>query len=194
MLYGVVIATVLAVTVATCCDFMVSGAARGRTYDSIDNVPHRTTALLLGTGPVSRWGGPNRYYYTRIEAAAELYKSGKIDSIIVSGARRGDYDEPSMMIADLVARGVPDTRCVPDYEGHTTRHSVEHATRVFHADSVLLISQRFHNERALYMARDCGVDAIAYNAGNYYGSMPRIIYQWSRERISRIKAVAQTLL
>jgi SanA protein len=105
VLYGVVIATVLAVAVATCCDFMVSGAACGRTYDSIAAVPHRTTALLLGTGPVSRWGGPNRYYYTRIDAAAELYKAGKIDSIIVSGARRGDYDEPSMMIADLSARG-----------------------------------------------------------------------------------------
>ena len=193
VLIGVAIATVLAVVFATCCDSVISKAARGRNYDSIDAVPHRTTALLLGTGPVSRWGGKNHYFLSRIDAAAKLYAAGKCDSIIVSGTRSGEYNEPDTMISCLVQAGVPRDRCVPDYEGFTTIRSIERAHDVFHQDSVLIISQKFHNERAIFMARDCGLDAVGYNAGNYYGGRKRRILQMGRERISRIKAVAQSL-
>ena len=177
------------------CDIAVRATAHGRTYDNVSDIPHNRVGLLLGTSSTTPRGTHNYYYTHRINAAAELFHAGKIDYLLISGDNSSKhYDEPTMMRDSLLLHGVPADRIVLDYAGFRPLDSVIRAKEVFGQSSFTIISQKFHNERALYMARDCGVDAIAYNAGNYYGCLLRIIYQWSRERISRIKAVAPTLL
>ena len=162
-------AVVLAVGAVACvliCDRRVEAVAAGRHYDDVNRIPHRNVGLLLGTSKYTIFGRDNEYYQRRIEAAYELYAKGKIDTILISGDNsKKDYNEPETMMADLVALGVPKDRFVLDYAGFRTLDSVVRAKNVFGRDSVTIISQEFHNVRALYLAENVGVDAIAFTAG-----------------------------
>lgn len=171
------------------CEIVVYNASKGRVYSDVDEIPHREVGLLLGTSPKGRRGGANMFYNYRIDAAVALYEAGKVDRIIISGAKTGpDYDEPQAMREALVARGVPDSILVLDGEGFHTIESIVRAKEVFGADSLTVISQEFHNRRSLYMAKRNGLDAIAYNAANTNVLRWRVI-MFLRERASRVKAV-----
>ena len=151
------------------CNLMVIFASAGRTYDRAYDVPHNRVGLLLGTSPITRWGTHNKYFDARIEATDSLYKAGKIDYIILSG---GNYvgkekygcDEPAAMRDSLVSRGVPAEKMVLDYEGTRTLNSLVKAKEVYGQDNLTLISQGYHNKRALYLAKHSGIQAVAYNA------------------------------
>ena len=148
---------------------MVSYNASGRTYDNTADIPHNRYGLLLGTSPITRKGTHNYMFQNRMIAAAELYKAGKVDSIIVSG---GNYkgketygcDEPQAMRDSLVERGVPADRILMDSDGTRTIKSIENAKNVYRLDSVTLISQKYHNQRAIYLADDKGLHTIGFNA------------------------------
>ena len=171
------------------CEIVVYNASKGLVYSDVDEIPHREVGLLLGTSPKGRRGGANMFYNYRIDAAVALYEAGKVDRIIISGAKTGpDYDEPQAMREALVARGVPDNILVLDGEGFHTIESIVRAKEVFGADSLTVISQEFHNRRSLYMAKHNGLDAIAYNAANTNVLRWRVI-MFLRERASRVKAV-----
>jgi vancomycin permeability regulator SanA len=122
-----------------------------------------------------------------MDAAAELIQSGKVEYLLVSGDNRfRTYDEPTEMRKALIARGVPAAKIVCDYAGLTTLDSVVRAKAVFGQESVTIVSQRFHNERAIYLARAFGVDAIGYNAADVpLASAPRT---YLREILSRQRA------
>jgi vancomycin permeability regulator SanA len=143
--------------------------SHGRTFNDVVDVPHCEYGLLLATSPITRFGTHNFYFDNRIKATDELYKAGKIDYIIASG---GNYvgseqygcDEPAAIRDSLVARGVPKDRIILDYEGTQTVNSIVKAKDCYGIDSVILISQKDHNQRALYMARHYGLNAICYNA------------------------------
>ena len=126
---------------------------------------------------------------------AALYHAGKVDRIIVSGDNSTPtYNEPGMMREDLVARGVPDSVIHADYAGRRTLDSVVRASEIFGQDSLLVVSQRFHNERALYLAHAHGIDAIGMNAGNWRKGRLRL-HMMAREMIlSRPKAVLDILI
>jgi SanA protein len=129
------------------------------------------------------------FYNYRIDAAVALYEAGKVDRIIISGAKKGpDYDEPQAMREALVARGVPDSLLVLDGQGYHTIESIMRTKEVFGVSELTIISQEFHNRRAIYMAKRNGMDAIAYNAANTTILRWRII-MFLRERASRVKAV-----
>ncbi|MDE6323401.1 MAG: YdcF family protein [Paramuribaculum sp.] len=148
---------------------IVAANSQGRTFDSACETPHNSVGLLLATSPRTADGSRNLHFDSRIEAAALLFKAGKIDWIIASG---GDYrakvengaDEPQAIRDSLVARGVPAERILPDYEGTRTLNSIVKAKDVFGLDSVTIISQKFHNERAIYLADRAGMHAIGFNA------------------------------
>ena len=124
---------------------------------------------MLATSPITPGGAHNFYFDNRIKATDELYKAGKIDYIIASG---GDYtkdhkfgcDEPAAIRDSLVARGIPEDRIILDYDGTRTLNSIIKAKQVYNLDSVTLISQKYHNERAIYQADKNGIYAIGYNA------------------------------
>lgn len=132
---------------------------------SIDKLPYEKVGLVLGTSKTLKSGNNNPYFFYRIDAAEELYKSGKIKYIIVSGDNSNkNYNEPEDMQNALIARGIPKTKIFLDFAGLRTLDSVVRAEEIFGQHSFIIISQRFHNERAVFLAQKKGIEAYGYNA------------------------------
>lgn len=166
---GVLLTVLLVVGVVVFCDQKVAYNANGRMYEDVDSIPHRKVGLILGTSPISTWNGHRNYYFDhRIKAGAELYKSGKVDWLVVSGGdyrnTENGYDEPVAMRDSLIKQGVDSAYIVLDYDGTRTLNSIAKMRDVYCQDSIIIISQKYHNERALYQARHLGIDAIGFNA------------------------------
>ena len=162
-----IIAVFIAVMVL--CDVTVSRNASDKTYDNVNSIPHRKVGMILGTSPISTWNGLRNYYFDhRIKAGAELYKAGKVDWLVVSGGdyrnTENGYDEPVAMRDSLIKQGVDSARIVLDYDGTRTLNSIAKIRDVYCQDSIIIISQKYHNERALYQAKHLGIDAIGFNA------------------------------
>jgi SanA protein len=105
------------------------------------------------------------FFQRRLDAAAELYHSGKVKKLILSGDNgRKDYYEPEAMRQELIVRGVPDQDIYCDYAGFSTLDSVVRAKTIFGAEKFLVISQRFHSERAIFLARANGIEAYGFAA------------------------------
>ena len=155
-------------------------------YDNITETPSKKVGLLLGTAKYVKGGWINLYYTHRITAAVELYKAGKIEYILISGDNgRESYDEPTLMKEDLMAAGIPESAIYLDYAGFRTLDSVVRCKIIFGELDILVISQQFHNERAVYIARARGIQAVGYNAQDVnakYGFKTRI-----REYLARTK-------
>lgn len=159
----------LAFALILMCDVIVSRNASGKTFDEVDSIPNRKVGLILGTSPISTWNGRRNYYFdNRIKAGAELYKAGKVDWLVVSGgdyrASENGYDEPIAIRDSLMKQGVDSTRIILDYDGTRTLNSIAKIRDVYCQDSIIIISQEYHNERALYQAKHLGIDAIGFNA------------------------------
>lgn len=184
------ICILLIVTILT-CHFIVVGNAYGRIYDDVVSIPHNCYGLLLATSPITPEGAHNFYFDNRIKAADELYKAGKIHFIIASGgnytqSQKNGCDEPTAIRDSLMAKGIPSDRIILDYEGTRTLHSIVKAKKVYGLDSVTLISQKYHNERAIYLADHYGLHAVGYNAEP--SPIPRNrIKNTLREYLARIK-------
>jgi SanA protein len=121
--------------------------------------------LLLGTSKLLKNGNRNDFFYNRIKAAVELYKNKKIKYILVSGDNSlSCYNEPFDMKTELVKNGIPDSVIVLDCAGFRTFDSILRAKEIFGQSSFIIISQKFHNERAVYIARKNSIEAFGYNA------------------------------
>lgn len=138
--------------------------SRGKLFDDVKDLPRAKVGLVFGT--TDRYQGrENRYFRYRIDAAVEVWKAGKVETLIVSGDNRSKYyNEPQKMKDALVEEGVPASRIVCDYAGLRTLDSVVRAKKIFGAEEILVISQRFQNERAIYLAQANGMTAYGYNA------------------------------
>jgi len=133
-------------------------------FDDVSEVPQSQVGLVFGTTDRVN-GRENLYFRYRIEAAARVWKAGKLETLIVSGDNRTRYyNEPEKMKQALVNLGIPEDRIVCDYAGLRTFDSVVRAKEVFGVTSLLVISQRFQNERAIYIARANGIETYGYNA------------------------------
>lgn len=154
-------------------NYSATKAGEGVLYDSVDDVPHRRAGLVFGCS--EKLGSrDNLYFKYRIEAAAELWKAGKVDCLIVSGDNREKYyNEPVAMRKALVKAGVPLKKIACDYAGLRTLDSVIRAKKIFGLNEVTLISQKFHNERAAYIAKANGIDVVGYNARDVEGYAAR---------------------
>ena len=141
-------------------------------FNSIDSITHNHCALVLGTSKYLWNGKRNLYYTNRIKAAVELYNHNKIDFIIVSGDNRNrNYNEPITMYNDLIAAGIPNKKIILDYAGFRTLDSVVRGKEVFGQEKFTIVSQAFHNQRAVYIARKKGIKAIAFNTEDEPGGM-----------------------
>lgn len=185
---SVVILLVLCLISIYGADKLVEKTAEGRLYNSADSIPHNKIGLLLGTSKTLPNGHTNLYYTYRIQAAVELFKAGKIDFILVSGDNsRKDYDEPSTIKNDLIAAGIPAEKIYLDYAGFRTLDSVVRCKEIFGQTSITVISQPFHNERAIFIAGYKNIQAIGYNARDvnaHYGFKTRL-----REKFARVKMI-----
>lgn len=185
-----VVVLAIAIAIVALCEILVAHNASGKTYNDVNIVPHRKVGLLLGTAPISRWDGrKNQYFDNRIIAGAELYKAGKVDWLVVSGGdyrSTNGYDEPATMCDSLMRQGVDSARIILDYDGTRTLNSIAKIRDVYCQDSIIIISQEYHNERALYQAKHLGIDAIGFNA-----KTPARRASWLRNRgrevLARVK-------
>lgn len=154
----------------------------------LEKLPQVPVAVVLGTTPTIAGRWRNLYFDARIESAAKLYHAGKVRALIVSGDNGTyDYDEPAIMKAQLVALGVPAERIVCDCAGFRTLDSVVRAKQVFGQSRVIFVSQRFHNQRAIYLAQHHGMEAWGFDAADPPAQMT--VRTRLREKFACVKAL-----
>ncbi|MEV5155248.1 ElyC/SanA/YdcF family protein [Streptomyces werraensis] len=147
---------------------------------TVADVPRTEVAVVFGAG---LWDGePSPYLAHRLDAAAELYRAGRIRVVLVTGDNsRKDYDEPDAMRAYLTRHGVPDTRIVSDYAGFDTWDSCVRARKIFGVDRAVLISQGFHIRRAVALCEAAGVASYGVGVDDrhdvtwYYGGAREVL-------------------
>ena len=171
---------------------VITKSVENQLFTDVNKVPFCKTALLLGTNPKTKGNKLNLFFQFRMEAIAQLYKVGKIKYVIVSGDNsRSKYNETDEMRAYLVGLGIPDSVIYGDFAGFRTLDSVVRCKAVFGQDSIMIVSQLFHNERAVYLANKFNIQAIGFNA-----KTPMVRYSIKthvREYFARLKVFVDLL-
>ena len=163
--------------------YSIEKAAKNLIYSKIENVPHRKTAVLLGMQKKFKNGKINRFYINRIDATVNLYNANKIDVIIVSRNQGNVVEEVKK---DLIKRGIPKNKIILDYAGLRTYDSMYRMYKVYGQKEFIIIAQHKQNERAIYIAKKNGLNAIAFNAGEYSG--------YNSFRLNMIEKIERTRL
>ncbi|MFV9997123.1 MAG: outer membrane permeability protein SanA [Arsenophonus endosymbiont of Dermacentor nuttalli] len=180
----IIIATVIVATLAF--DRWISWKTTDYIYDDVKKLPPRSVGMILGTAKYYSSGLPNEYYMYRIQGAITAYNSGKIKYLLVSGDNAHyNYNEPITMRRDLISAGIPAAKIVLDFAGFRTLDSVIRTHQVFATNNFTIITQRFHCERALFIAMKKGIDAQCYAVA----SPKKIIKVRVREVFARIGAL-----
>lgn len=163
-------------------------STKKRVYHSVEAIPANKVAIVLGTSKRLASGEANPYFHNRIEAAAQLYKRGKVKHIIVSGDNRTIYyNEPRDMMNALVSLGVPNDRITLDYAGLRTLDSVVRGLKIFGQKKFIIVTQQFHAYRAIFISQYYGIDATALAAGDI--PLPEAIRMLAREFLARPMAI-----
>ena len=173
------------------CNQMVVNNAESKVFSDIDSIKYNKVGLLLGTTPQARFDRITNYFFIyRIDAAEQLYRAGKIDQILISGDEHSldGVNETECMRDSLVARGVPANAIILDGKGYRTINSIVNANKVYGLKSFTIISQKFHNERAIYQAEHLGLDLENIQAYNAKDPKSRRAYLTTiREYFARVK-------
>lgn len=191
VLYIISLLVVVAISLSVICDAMVVYSVSDKLYDDVDQVPCMEYGVLLGTSPRTRLGGrDNLFFLYRVDAAEKLYKGNKINKLFISGDENSldGVNEVVCMRDSLIARGVSPADIILDGKGYRTYDSVWRAVNLYGLRSFVVISQKFHNERAVFLAShlDSGVyDVVGYNASDVKSDMALLTYM--REYLARVK-------
>lgn len=174
-------------------NYWIISSTKTQVYTDVEKLQKRKVGLVLGASKLSKRGTANMYFTYRIQAAYELFIKQKVQFLLLSGDNHMEgYDEPSDMREALLALGVPDSCIVLDYAGFRTLDSVVRCKEVFGEDSITIISQEFHNQRALFIANKNDINAIAFNAkevNKNYSFKTKV-----REYFARVKCVLDIYL
>lgn len=174
-------------------NLLIENAAKNKTFFEASEITKNKVGLVLGTAKMTSNGKINLYFEYRIEATVELFKKGKIDFVLVSGDNgTKSYNEPREFRDELVKRGIPLNKIFLDYAGFRTLDSVVRAKEIFGQETITIISQKFHNERAIYLATHYDINAIGFNAKNPEGSYG--IKTQVREYFARTKAFVDIII
>lgn len=173
-------------------NLLIQCTTSSKTYASVDKIPNNKVGLLLGTSKYISRNEINLYYKYRIEAAVALFNAGKIEYILISGDNgQIEYNEPKTIRDDLIKNGIPSDKIFLDYAGFRTWDSVIRAKKVFGETKFTVISQKFHNERAIFIGYRNKMEIIGFNAKDVpknYGAKTRL-----REKFARIKLILDIL-
>lgn len=179
---------VLTVAVVAILNLWVMVATHGTIYNDLTQIPKNEVGVVLGTSPLLKNGASNPFFNNRMEAAATLYREGKVKKLLLSGHKASrHYDEPRVMEKALTELGVPKEVMVVDGAGYRTLDSIIRTGTVFGHKRFTIISQRDHNYRALFIARHEELEAVAYAA-----KPAPFLYSLrvgSREVLARVKAI-----
>lgn len=182
-----VIAVLIPVAIIFMANVIIELGTRGKTYANTSKIPKNKVGLVLGTAKRLHNGNINNYFKYRIAATVKLYKAGKIDFVLVSGDNsRTEYDEPTDFKNELMANGIPENKIFLDYAGFRTLDSVVRAKKIFGQNKFTVISQEFHNERAVFLAARNGIEAVGFNAKDVttrYGIKVQIREYFSRTKV-----------
>jgi len=174
-------------------NYSIEKYAKNKTFSDVSLIEKNKVGLVLGTSKTLNNGMINLYFTFRINATVELYNNGKIDFILISGDNGNkDYDEPTDFKNELIKKGIPENKIFLDFAGFRTLDSVIRSKEIFGQKSITIISQQFHNERAIYLAKNYGITAIGFNARDVsgrYGLKVQI-----REYLARTKVFIDILL
>ena len=191
ILIGVGSIAVACLALMLICNQIVVNNAEGKAFSEIDSIKYNKVGLLLGTTPQARITNVKNYFFIyRLDAAEQLYRARKIEKILISGDEHSldGINEPECMRDSLVERGIPAEDIILDGKGYRTINSVTNANKVFGLKSFTIISQEFHNERALYQAEHLGLDIENLQAFNAKMPTSRRAYLTSiREYFARVK-------
>ena len=170
----------------------IENNATEKVFSSTENIPKNKVGLILGTSKILSNGRINLYYQFRLNAAIKLFKSNKIEFIVISGDNGSKtYDEPTDFKNDLIKAGIPSEKIFLDYAGFRTLDSVVRIKEIFDQSSVTIISQKFHNERAIYLAEHFNIKAIGFNAKGISGKYGLKVQL--REYLARVKVFVDIL-
>lgn len=168
-------------------NYSIESKTKDYVTSDVSKLPNEKVGLVLGTGKTLANGQPNLYFSYRIDAAAELYKAGKVQYFIVSGDNsQENYNEPEDMKLALMEKGVPENHIFEDFAGFRTLDSVVRAKDIFGQNSFIIISQKFHNERAVFLAQKNGIKAYGYNAKDlnaYAGFKTNLREKFARAKV-----------
>src|SRR4051794_29906444 len=186
------ITVVLAFAALAIPNVIVWRQGRGPVTAKPSEVPHAQAALVLGA-QVYNDGRPSPMLADRVTAAAELYKAGKVDKLLLSGDHsRKNYDEVGAMKRILFQQGIPAEDIFEDHAGFDTWDSAQRAKRVFDVRSAVVVTQKFHMARALYDARRAGLKVTGYAADKRdYGRVMRRLEV--REAAARVKTLGDAI-
>ena len=188
-----VIGLILITAMIVISNSIIISNAKGKTFNNLSDIKKSKVGLLLGANKYLANGNVNLYYNYRLNAAIQLYNSDKIEYILVSGDNGSKhYDEPTVFKEDLLKACIPEHRIVLDYAGFRTLDSVIRAKEIFGQDELIIISQKFHNERAIYLAEHHAIKAIAYNAKDVSGRSG--LRTNLREYLAKTKAVIDIMI
>ena len=183
--------TISCIALMLICNQIVVNNAEGKVFSDIDSIKYNKVGLLLGTTPQARITKVKNYFFIyRLDAAEQLYRAGKIKQILLSGDENSldGVNEPECMRDSLVARGIPERAIILYGKGYRTINSIVNANKVFGLKSFTIISQEFHNERAIYQAEHLGLDVENLQAYNANMPKSRRAYLTSiREYFARVK-------
>ena len=182
----IITSIILLVVIVWIADYTINKTTNNLVYQDVTKIPYNKVGLLLGTSKLLSSGIPNQYFEKRINATVELYQAHKIDKIVISGDNsKKDYNEPLDMKNELVANGIPDSVIYLDYAGFRTFDSVIRMYKIFGQSKFTIISQDFHNRRAVYIANHKQMQTIGYDAADvdtYNGFKTKL-----REKFARVK-------
>jgi len=174
-------------------NYTIEQKTDSRVFSDLSNVKHNRVGLVLGTSKHLGNGSVNLFFKYRVEATLELFHHNKIDFVLVSGDNgRVSYDEPTDFKEALIKGGIPKENIFLDYAGFRTLDSVVRAKKIFGLNNVTIISQKFHNQRAIYLADYYGIDAIGYNAKDVNGRNGKKVKL--REYFARTKVFIDLLI
>ena len=177
---------ILIAAIIVAANYVVEYNTEEFVYKDLTAIPYNKAGLLLGTSKTLKSGLPNQYFLNRIGAAIALFESGKIDVIVISGDNSTEgYNEPEDMKTELLKRGIPENKIHLDYAGFRTLDSVIRMGQIFGQTRFTVISQDFHNRRAIYIAHAKGFEGVGYNAKDvdaYSGFKTQV-----REKLARVK-------
>jgi Uncharacterized membrane protein len=175
------------ILVAVLSNLWIIRSTHSQIYDKLNIIPNNKVGLVLGTSPELSSGRTNQYFTSRMEAAAQLFHAGKVNHLILSGDNGTKiYNEPEAMQVALIELGVPVENLTLDYAGFRTLDSVVRCKKIFGQNNFTVISQKWHNHRALFIANANGLNAVAYNAPKVTNATRKAT---SREYLARVKAL-----
>ncbi|HEY3312769.1 MAG TPA: ElyC/SanA/YdcF family protein [Anaerolineales bacterium] len=166
--------------------------AWNKTFSEAD-VPTRRVGIVFGAG-LWRDGSPTPILQDRVETGARLYFAGKVEKLLMTGDNSYvEYNEPEAMRQYALKLGVPDSVIVLDYAGRRTYDSCYRAKEIFRVREAILITQRFHLARALFLCNALGLDGVGVEANNRNYRKSSLVFWNIRELPATLTAFADVI-